>query len=324
MYTIDEARSSDLPLLPAIELAAAIRLAGHAPASVLAETTSQAELEDARQRGHLWVSRAHEVPVGFAHVKILEPGIAHLQEIDVHPDHGGRGLGRRLVITVCRWAATNGYSCVTLTTFRDVPWNMPFYARLGFEEIRPEELSPAMLSVIEDETRRGLDPRRRAAMRRPISGTHIRRAQLTEHAALVMLWERSVRATHDFLAEADIVFLRPLVADYFAGSATDIWVLTDEENVPIGFLGVAGDSIAALFMDPAHRGQGAGRRLVSHAQELRGGALTVDVNEQNVDARGFYEALGFAVVGRSPVDDMGLPFPILHMRREAPSRTGAA
>jgi putative acetyltransferase len=77
-------------------------------------------------------------------------------------------------------------------------------------------------------------------------------------------------------------------------------------------------------MDPAHRGQGAGRRLVSHAQALRGGALTVDVNEQNVEARGFYEALGFAVLGRSPVDDMGLPFPILHMRREAPSRTGAA
>jgi putative acetyltransferase len=324
MYTIDEARSSDLPLLPTIELAAATALAGHAPASVLAETTSQAELEDAQQRGYLWVARADNVPVGFVHVKVLEPGIAHLEEIDVHPEHGRRGIGRRLVITVCRWAATNGYSCVTLTTFRDVPWNMPFYARLGFEEIPPEELSPAMLSVIEDETRRGLDRGRRVAMRRPISGTRIRRAQLTEHAALVMLWERSVRATHDFLAEADIVFLRPLVAEYFAGSATHIWVLTDEENVPIGFLGLAGDSIAALFMDPAHRGQGAGRRLVSHAQELRGGALTVDVNEQNVDARGFYEALGFAVVGRSPVDDMGLPFPILHMRREAPSRTGAA
>jgi putative acetyltransferase len=324
MYTIDEARSSDLPLLSAIELAAATSLAGHAPASVLAETTSLAELEDAQQRGYLWVARADDVPVGFAHVKMLEPGIAHLQEIDVHPEHGRRGLGRRLVITVCRWAATNGYSSVTLTTFRDVPWNMPFYARLGFEEIPPEELSPAMLSVIENETRRGMDPRRRAAMRRSISDTHIRRAQLTEHAALVMLWERSVRATHDFLAEADIVFLRPLVAEYFAGSATDIWLLTDEESVPIGFLGLASGSIAALFMDPAHRGQGAGRRLISHAQELCGGALTVDVNEQNVDARGFYEALGFAVVGRSSVDDMGLPFPILHMRREAPSRTGAA
>ena len=153
--------------------------------------------------------------------------------------------------------------------------------------------------------------------------THIRRAQVTEHAVLISLWERSVRATHDFLGEADIVHLWPLVAEYFAGSASDIWVLTDEEDVPIGFLGLAGDAIAALFMDPVHRGQGGGRRLVSHAQELCGGDLTVDVNEQNVTARGFYEALGFAVVGRSPVDDMGRPFPILHMRRETLRRVGA-
>ena len=157
-----------------------------------------------------------------------------------------------------------------------------------------------------------------------MSDNYIRRAQVTEHVALVNLWERSVRATHDFLGEADIVHLRPLVAEYFAGSGGDIWVLTDEEDVPIGFLGVAGDSIAALFIDPAHRGQGGGRRLVSHAQELCGGALTVDVNEQNVTACGFYEALGFAVVGRSPVDDMRRPFPLLHMRREMPPREGAA
>jgi putative acetyltransferase len=118
--------------------------------------------------------------------------------------------------------------------------------------------------------------------------------------------------------------LRPLVAEYFAGSASDLWVLTDEKDVPIGFLGLAGDSIAALFLDPAHRGQGGGRRLVSHAQELRGSALTVDVNEQNVAACGFYEAQGFAIVGRSPVDDQGQPFPILHMRRETPRREGVA
>jgi hypothetical protein len=54
---------------------------------------------------------------------------------------------------------------VTLTTFRAVPWNMPFYARLGFEEIPSGELTPALRSVINDEVRRGLDPRRRLAMR---------------------------------------------------------------------------------------------------------------------------------------------------------------
>ena len=167
MYRIAAAQPSDLPLLPAIELAAATLLAGHAPASVLAETTSQADLENAQQRGHLWVALADGVPVGFAHIEVLAPDIAHLEEVDVHPEHGRRGLGRRLVLAVCQWAATSGYSWVTLTTFRDVPWNMPFYTRLGFEEIPRQELGPALLAVFDDETRRGLDPRRRLAMRRP-------------------------------------------------------------------------------------------------------------------------------------------------------------
>ena len=119
MYRIAAARPCDLPLLAAIEVAAATLLAGHAPASVLAETTTQADLENAQQRGQLWVALADGVPVGFARTEVLEPGIAHLEEIDVHPEHGRRGLGTRLVLAVCQWAATNGYSWVTLTTFRD-------------------------------------------------------------------------------------------------------------------------------------------------------------------------------------------------------------
>jgi putative acetyltransferase len=152
---------------------------------------------------------------------------------------------------------------------------------------------------------------------------HIRPLRQTEQSALLALWERSVRATHTFLTEADIVFYRPLVADVFAGDALELWVLTDEENVLVGFLGLAGNSIEALFLDPAHLGRGGGRRLVAHAQELRAGALTVDVNEQNAAARGFYAALGFNVVARSPLDETGRPHPILHMRREAPRPDGA-
>jgi hypothetical protein len=56
---------------------------------------------------------------------------------------------------------------VTLTTFRDVPWNMPFYARLGFEIVPPEQVGPALFAIVEGETRRGLDPARRVVMRRP-------------------------------------------------------------------------------------------------------------------------------------------------------------
>lgn len=169
MYTIALARPQDLARLPGIELAAASLLAGHAPESVLRETTSQSDLEQAQRHGHLWVALAQDRPVGFAHVEIREPGVAHLEEIDVHPEHGRRGLGRRLVVAICEWAVTAGYQSITLTTFRDVAWNMPFYARLGFEAIPGAELSPALRSVIDDEARRGLDPSRRVAMRRRCS-----------------------------------------------------------------------------------------------------------------------------------------------------------
>ena len=165
-YTITEARPTDLPLLAAVERDAARLLIGHAPETVLAETTSLEDLENARRHGHLWVALADDLPVGFAHALVLEPGAIHLEEVDVDPEHGRRGLGRRLVEAVCASALAAGYPCVTLTTFRDVPWNMPFYVQLGFEVILPNEVSPALQAVLQDETRRGLDPARRVAMRR--------------------------------------------------------------------------------------------------------------------------------------------------------------
>jgi GNAT superfamily N-acetyltransferase len=174
VYEIAVARPSDLPLLAAIELAAARLLAGHAPESVLGETTSAHELAHACAAGRLWVALAEDRPVGFAHVELIERAAAHLEEIDVHPDHGRRGLGRRLVETVCAWAAASRYGSVTLTTFRDVPWNMPFYARLGFEEIPSRRVSPALAAVLRDEARRGLEPARRVAMRRLTDGRRAR------------------------------------------------------------------------------------------------------------------------------------------------------
>jgi putative acetyltransferase len=148
--------------------------------------------------------------------------------------------------------------------------------------------------------------------------TSIRPARDTDHAALLDLWERSVRATHDFLTEADVAFFQPLVADGLRGDALELWVLADAADAPLGFMGLAGDQIEALFLAPEASGRGGGRRLVAHAQALRGGALTLDVNEQNPAARAFYERLGFVVVGRSPLDGTGRPFPLLHMRRPAP------
>jgi putative acetyltransferase len=140
----------------------------------------------------------------------------------------------------------------------------------------------------------------------------------TDAAALLTLWERSVRATHDFLDEADIVFYRPLVPTILSSGTLELWVLTSRDDSPIGFLGLAPNGIEALFLEPAYHGQGYGRLLVAHAQECLGGAVVVDVNEENVAGRKFYEALGFVLVGRSPLDDTGRPHPLLRLRREAP------
>jgi GNAT superfamily N-acetyltransferase len=169
MYSVVPARRRDVPFLAEIEKAAATLLEGHAPAAVLNETTDEADLRAAQAEGGLWVALAGDTPVGFALMEPLGDGTVHLEEIDVHPDHGRRGLGRALVLAACDWAARSGYAAVTLTTFTDLPWNMPFYARLGFEVVAEEELTERLRALVLDETARGLDPRRRVVMRRRIS-----------------------------------------------------------------------------------------------------------------------------------------------------------
>lgn len=145
----------------------------------------------------------------------------------------------------------------------------------------------------------------------------IRRAAPDDHPRMLDIWERSVRATHDFLVEHDVETLRPLVAAELASSSIEWWVAVLETDLPIAILGWTPGVIEGLFVDPDYRGRGAGSRLVSHAQSLTGEPLRVDVNEANGQARGFYESLGFEVVSRSATDDAGRPFPVLHMRRRA-------
>jgi len=105
---------------------------------------------------------------------MLAEDLPHLEEIDVHPSHGRRGLGRALVRAVCDWAIVSGYVMLTLTTFRDVPWNLPFYARLGFVEISCETLRPELAAVVCEEAHRGLDPHTRAVMGYQCGPTGIR------------------------------------------------------------------------------------------------------------------------------------------------------
>jgi putative acetyltransferase len=148
---------------------------------------------------------------------------------------------------------------------------------------------------------------------------HVRPARVEDRERMLAIWERSVRATHHFLEDRDVVGLLPLVAQELGSDAIEWWVLQSAADETIGILGYAPAVIEGLFIDPDHHGHGGGSFLVAHAQSLAAGALSVDVNEQNGSALRFYEALGFSVVGRSPTDSDGRPLPILHMRRTAPS-----
>ena len=148
---------------------------------------------------------------------------------------------------------------------------------------------------------------------------HIRRSQPADGDTLMDVWLRSVRATHGFLTEADVQSLLPHVRDYLASADEGLWVLCTDGGEVMGFMGMSGSKVESLFLAPEHQRRGGGRRMIQHAREVGGDDLTVDVNEQNPDACRFYQACGFVVEGRSPLDDQGRPFPLLHMRMRKPS-----
>lgn len=133
----------------------------------------------------------------------------------------------------------------------------------------------------------------------------------SDYDRLTDVWEASVRATHDFLGEADLAFLRPKIRNDYLHAVT-LRACVDERGRIEGFVGVLEGNIEMLFVAPESRGSGIGRQLVRHAvDEL--GASAVDVNEQNPQAIGFYQRMGFRAIGRSPLDGQGRPFPLIHM-----------
>ncbi|MDD0972466.1 GNAT family N-acetyltransferase [Pseudomonas fontis] len=137
--------------------------------------------------------------------------------------------------------------------------------------------------------------------------------RVNDYPELVRVWEASVRATHDFLPDSYICLLRELVRDQYLDAVMLICCKDSRQRIT-GFAGVAAGRVEMLFIDPAHRGQGIGKRLLHYAIEHLN-AEQLDVNEQNPQALGFYLKQGFEVYGRTEKDGMGQPYPLLHLRR---------
>ncbi len=129
---------------------------------------------------------------------------------------------------------------------------------------------------------------------------------------IVALWEASVRKTHTFLSEEEMIKLRPLVS--LAVKKVQILLVAKEENGTLmGFMGIENKKIEMLFVSPAFFGKRVGKALLLSAVKQYH-AVLVDVNEQNTKALEFYKRNGFFVVSRSQTDKSGNPFPILHMK----------
>jgi putative acetyltransferase len=136
-------------------------------------------------------------------------------------------------------------------------------------------------------------------------------AGASDFKEIIAVWEASVRATHHFLKEEDILFYKPLILNEYL-KAVALFCIRNEAGRIEGFLGTAEDKLEMLFIRPAARGKGYGKTLLNYAVACLN-VTKVDVNEQNEQAVGFYRYHGFETVSRSAVDGMGKPYPILSM-----------
>jgi GNAT superfamily N-acetyltransferase len=165
-------RHDELDALRAIE-----REAGHAftaigmPEIAADEPPTVAELEVFRSQGRAWVAvDGSDRPVAYLVSSVVD-GCAHIDQVSVAPSHAGRGLGAALIEHLAASARAEGLPALTLTTFRDVPWNAPYYRRLGFVIVEPGEQGAELAALVRREAEIIPGSAPRVAMRRSLSET---------------------------------------------------------------------------------------------------------------------------------------------------------
>jgi aminoglycoside 6'-N-acetyltransferase len=253
-------------------------------------------------------------PIGF--LQIIDPAEeeshywgdveAHLRAIDIwigEAEYLGRGYGTEMMrLAIARCFADPRVTAILVDPLASNVDAIRFYSRLGFARVESRRFGDDDCEVYRLEAPDRIAP-----------------VQRDEAPRLLEVWERSVRATHHFLGEPDIDFLRPLIVDALFGLERLVGI-RDGSGELVAFLGTEGKKLEALFVDPAWFRGGLGARLTRHAIDTLG-VTDVDVNEQNPGAVAFYHRQGFHVIGRSALDSTGRPFPILHLSLDAPSPT---
>jgi GNAT superfamily N-acetyltransferase len=164
-YSIRSAHAEELILLAQIERSAAVLFFDTPYAFLLNDEPLSIDFVRQRfQAGQVWVAvDPDDVVVGFAIAREVDDTI-YLQEMDVDPTHGRRGIGAALVKTVIEWARLHDYHAVSLSTFRDLPWNALFYTNLGFRILDESELNVGFQEIRQQELEAGLPISERVIM----------------------------------------------------------------------------------------------------------------------------------------------------------------
>jgi len=131
---------------------------------------------------------------------------------------------------------------------------------------------------------------------------------------LLEVWENSVRATHKFLSNEEVLEIKKYVPEALNGIAHLI-IDTDKNENPIAFMWIEDNKLEMLFISSEFRGMGIGKKMLLYGIE-NFGVNNLAVNEDNPQAKGFYEYMGFKVYQRNELDDQGKPYPVLYMRLE--------
>jgi len=159
--------AADCHALPEVELSAAESFRAAPGLEWIADEGEFKPVDVHRRRvdeGTSWVAELDGKPVGFLCAEVCDREL-HVWELAVHQDHQGRGLGKRLIAAGVDAARSRGLDAVTLSTFRDVPWNEPFYARLGFVRLDEVTGEARLSAILRSEVEQGLPGDRRCAMR---------------------------------------------------------------------------------------------------------------------------------------------------------------
>jgi len=167
--SIRAARPDDLALLVEIERAAGETFRSVGMDLVADDDPGSIEaLAPYADAGRAFVSvDADDRPTGYVLLDVVD-GAGHVEQVSVHPAHARRGIGRALLELAAGWARAQGLHALTLTTYVEVEWNGPYYERLGFRYLTPEEETPGLRAMRRQEREHGLDAWPRACMVRSV------------------------------------------------------------------------------------------------------------------------------------------------------------